>query len=466
MLLQTKGGGIGDKLAQASARLFMIWWDSQFLLVLKSASITITLYKRYVDDANCKCIAVPPGAVWDPVTRSIVQEVSPELDQRPPDMRTAEVIRKIADSVTPMLSWTADYPSAHSSKKLPVLDIQIWVTETDEGTLTNYEFYRKPMANPVSIPAESALSNNVKFSTYRQEVVRVLKNTAVHLPWSRKASLLSELCHRMQLAGYKEGFRAKVISEGIVGYVKKVSVAFNNKTPLNRPKNVIEANKRKKKDWLRSSTSSQCQSVLFVPATPGSVLARSIRQCEERNVQGRHVRIKVVERSGKSVKNTLAPNYPWKPQRCDDSNCFPCSSGTMTKISCRKPGVAYKIKCTICSDSGIDSVYEGESGKCLFERGKKHLSEFQAGLSTNAMVIHNRIHHNCAPSLNFEMVAVKTFTSPLERQLDEALRIKNSEADVLMNSGSEWRLDSIPRASFTAPGLERRRTRGNNKRTS
>ena len=83
-----------------------------------------------------------------------------------------------------------------------VLDIQVWVTETEKGTLTSYEFYRKPMANPISIPAESALSNNVKFSTYRQEVVRVLKNTAVHIPWSRKASLLSELSHRMQLAGY------------------------------------------------------------------------------------------------------------------------------------------------------------------------------------------------------------------------------------------------------------------------
>ena len=48
----------------------------------------------------------------------------PELDDRPPDKKTTEVIRDIANSVTPMLSWTADYPSAHPSQKLPVLDIQ------------------------------------------------------------------------------------------------------------------------------------------------------------------------------------------------------------------------------------------------------------------------------------------------------------------------------------------------------
>ena len=45
VMLQTRGGGIGDKLAQAAARLFMIWWDSQFLLVLKAADLYLTLYK-------------------------------------------------------------------------------------------------------------------------------------------------------------------------------------------------------------------------------------------------------------------------------------------------------------------------------------------------------------------------------------------------------------------------------------
>ena len=116
--------------------------------------------------------------------------------------------------------------------------------------------------------------------------------------------------------------------------------------------------------------------------------------------------------------------------------------------------MAYRIFCTLCSGVGISSVYEGETGKCLYERGKKHLSEFQAGLSSNAMVIHNRNHHSSATTLNFRMEAIRSFTTRLERQMDEAIRIKNSYADIVMNSGSKWRLDSIPRANFTAPGLE------------
>ena len=125
--------------------------------------------------------------------------------------------------------------------------------------------------------------------------------------------------------------------------------------------------------------------------------------------------------------------------------------------------MAYRIFCSLCSGVGISAVYKEETGKCLYERGKKHLSEFQAGLSSNAMVIHNRNHHPSATTLNFRMEAIRSFTTPLERQMDEAIRIKNSYADIVMNSGSKWRLDSIPRANFTAPGLERRRNFAMNK---
>ena len=77
------------------------------------------------------------------------------------------------------------------------------------------------------------------------------------------------------------------------------------------------------------------------------------------------------------------------------------------------------------------------------------MKDFKDGVSTNGMVIHNQKYH-------FKMEALQTFQKPLDRQIEEALRIKNSEFEILMNSGTEWRIDSVPRARFTAPGLERR----------
>ena len=62
--LQQDGGPIGDKFSQAAARLYLIWWDRQFLHLVKVAGINITLYKRFVDDANCKAVALEQGIAW------------------------------------------------------------------------------------------------------------------------------------------------------------------------------------------------------------------------------------------------------------------------------------------------------------------------------------------------------------------------------------------------------------------
>ena len=100
-----------------------------------------------------------------------------------------------------MLKWTADSPSSHDTSKMPVLDICLWTEETDSGTSFQYEFYSKPVANPVNVPANSATSHGMKLATYRQKVVRVLSNTSSSLLWARKAELLSAMAGRIQRAG-------------------------------------------------------------------------------------------------------------------------------------------------------------------------------------------------------------------------------------------------------------------------
>ena len=67
------------------------------------------------------------------------------------------------------------------------------------------------------------------------------------------------------------------------------------------------------------------------------------------------------------------------------------------------------------------------------------------------MTIHNVVHDE----FHFRMEAKGRFTSPLARQLNESMRIRHSDANILMNSGSEWRADRVPRAVFWAPGFER-----------
>ena len=358
-----------------------------------------------------------------------------------------------------MLKWTADFPSAHASGKLPVLDICMWTVETDKGTLLEYEFYSKPMANPVTIPTNSAISQGMKLATYRQEVLRVLSNTSYSLPWSRKAELLSNMSTKMQQAGYDIGFRVTAINGGIRAHLKCLSNQQLKGVPLHRPKDWEGRSRRKRKeDWFQpKGQSKKFSSIVFVPATPGSGLVRVLQQQEEQNTQGRTNRVKFIEKTGVSVRNMLAKNYPWSVEKCGHEECFQCNTCGDPKFSCRKPGIGYEITCLLCSSNGISAVYQGESSKNAFARGKKHLQELRSACKTNCMVIHNTIHHDSPTQQNFQMRVLRTFRSPMERQIEESIRIKDSTAEVLMNSGSEWRADKIPRAAFQAPGIPKKK---------
>ena len=99
-----------------------------------------------------------------------------------------------------------------------------------------YEFYSKPMANPVIIPADSALPSRIKMSTYRQEVFRVLANTSESLPWNRKAELLTNIAHRMELSGYETGFIVTAINGGVRAHLKVLADHQQNGRPIHRSK--------------------------------------------------------------------------------------------------------------------------------------------------------------------------------------------------------------------------------------
>ena len=136
-------------------------------------------------------------------------------------------------------------------------------------------------------------------------------------------------------------------------------------------------------------------------STPGSALARQLQQQEALNNQGRAHKFRIVEKTGISVKNMLSRNYPWGVRKCKEEKCFQCSSCPDPKYSCRKPGIAYTITCLKCVTEGLKSVYEGESSKNAYARGKKHLQELKSSVRTNAMVMHNMAHHDSPKENNF-----------------------------------------------------------------
>ena len=283
--------------------------------MLSSASITTGVHKRYVDDKFAFLNKVEKGWRWDAERKEMILSVNPEDDRLADDERTALVCRDIANTVTPMLQWTCDYPSAHSNEKMPVLDLVVWYQEEKGVTKLLHEFYMKPVTNLVSIPANSALSKNVKFNSYRQEVYRILRNTSFDLPWTVKVKHINDLSWRMLKSGYNSGFRTRIFQGGIMGYLKTLGKCKQLKVPFYRSKTTIKEAERKKgkgTDWFRGDKGSkdEFRSVLFIPPTPNSEVAQRIRKLEMENTQGRKSRIRVVELSWVTVKDSLSSKYP------------------------------------------------------------------------------------------------------------------------------------------------------------
>ena len=65
----------------------------------------------------------------------------------------ARVLVEIANDVMPCIIMEADWPSKNSDKRLPILDMKVWVDR--EGTIL-YSHYEKPMSNKAILSSKSA----------------------------------------------------------------------------------------------------------------------------------------------------------------------------------------------------------------------------------------------------------------------------------------------------------------------
>ena len=105
-------------------------------------------------------------------------------------------------------------------------------------------------------------------------------------------------------------------------------------------------------------------------------MENSIRRVEEQNHQDRRTRIKIVEeKPGKTVKESLSQISNWENVVCMEDDCFLCRFNPTNRKFCRKPGMGYVIKCTLCAEDDIVAQYEGETGRCLYTWGLEHIEQ-------------------------------------------------------------------------------------------
>ena len=425
--IQKKGGAIGLELTGEIAGVFMAWWDRQMRESMEREGFKIVIYKRYVDDIN------------------LVLDVQKDENEE----NVWKKVKEIGDSIHKSIQLEADYPANHQDKKVPILDIKVWVDSTSGHIY--HEYYSKAVSSKSVIDARSAMPTKDKRTVLAQDLLRVIMRCSPELEWKIKKKHIEEYVLRMQFSGYEEDFRMDVVRSAIKAYEKIKCKVQKGERPLYRTKQWrmkerVKEKRKKKTTWYKGNRKTEknkmekeYKSVIFVQPTKGSILKNKYEDV----IRKSKCEVKVVERAGRNIRQKLQKSYPFCKENCDVKDCFVClSSG---KGNCRKENVNYEIECV---RSDCDYIYVGETARNAYCRGKEHLKGIKCKDRESVFVEHVTCLHNSDFDYDacsgFRMNVCETHQSALNRVITEAVKIERCSRPT-MNRKTGYRANSVLR---------------------
>ena len=423
---QRQGGAIGVGIAGDIATLFMVWWDRELKSRLRRQSIEIQLYKTYVDDTN------------------LVAKTVPNASKQPNDKVTMETIQKIANEIHPSISVTIDFPTNHTNNKMPVLDLELWIDMVEVGSSMKrqilFTHYMKPMANKYLINNRSALSTTMKTNVLVADLVRIMRNVSLQCSESERQKHIQHFIKRMQFSGYHQQERVKVYTKAKRRFEQIIERDRKGECPIYRGK-FWERRRReqekikKKRTWYAKGG---YETVLFVDATPNGELAKECQQILKES----ELKIKTVERAGRSLKESLVKSDPFKTKTCKESDCQVCKMNP--KANCKVRDVVYEMSCLGSEEDGpCRETYIGESARSLKERINEHIDKYEKKDKSSVLYKHMQEKHGERK----QQITVQVLTAcpgdPMLRQVSEAVYIQ--ELSPTLNSKEEWGNTNIPR---------------------
>ena len=114
-----------------------------------------------------------------------------------------------------------------------------------------------------------------------------------------------------------------MVEAGLKGYQRMINVEQNG---VNRIRSMDQLERRKEKmrkktNWYKKGN---YETVLFVPCTPGGILAKRMRDVEERGRSDRGWKAKIVEMGGQTLKEQICKSNPRSGKSCGHIQCFAC----------------------------------------------------------------------------------------------------------------------------------------------
>ena len=402
--------------------------------------IKLRVKTTYVDDLFMVSTRIEKGWRYIPGRRIMLWSKEAEEEDRgvESDRRTALVMKDIANDLDPDIKMKIDTPSMNDSGRLPVLDLEIWMRYENGKAKLSHCYYEKPMSTKFVIHKDSALSWNTKKNALVGEVRRRLLNCSEDVREVEGKVIIDKFCYKMLTSGYNIWERNLIVTQGIASFKNLIKMSEEGKRPLYRlgswkklERNIDKI--RKTKTWYGKDT----ETVLFVQATKNELLRKEL----QREADKCGLRVKVVEKGGKSLKSLLQRSDISPQMSCGYEDCVICK--TKEDGRCGKENCGYKIYCKRCktqlNPQGelVPAEMHGESSRCARVRCGEHYAALRRGKNSN-LFEHVRDFHNGDESVEFGFEVTGLFQrDTLGRQLEEAMRIE-SFGGTRMNDKEEW----------------------------
>ena len=194
----------------------------------------------------------------------------------------------------------------HTNGRIPIIDTEMWM---ENGQIFHLH-YSKLMASMEVLVARSAMSLASRIEILVQEGSRRVRNCSLTMPWEKIVPFLNKLMISMSWGHYPESVRRLVATRIIARRNTNMDNLENLQRPLYRDKATRRRQpKEDKASWFRASGAT---ATIMVPSTPGSGLAKGVRELLQAVPGPLGTSTKVLERPGANIHQGLAPNNPFK----------------------------------------------------------------------------------------------------------------------------------------------------------
>ena len=105
--------------------------------------------------------------------------------------------------------------------------------------------------------------------------------------------------------------------------------------------------RRNKKPFHKAGNQVKTSTVMFVPPTRGGILARRMRENEEKLSQITKFRVKIQETGGTRLASLFSTELA-KGEHCGREKCQPCGSKSEGRTNCKTQSILYESKCEVC----------------------------------------------------------------------------------------------------------------------